>query len=201
MTRLGAFLSNPRSGTNTVREVLGLGPNRDHDDTDSPVIHENHCRYVELARRHDLTGLFVFGFVRHPAERARSWFDFHRQLEPYRELDFDGWVAAGLPHHWHEQNGTRWLEEGLNPLLQAHFVPAEGIDFVGRHERFDDDLRAVVAELDRRAEARGLSHRFRFRAMRLNASRLPGAREPIRPDTAARLRELLAEDYARFGYE
>jgi hypothetical protein len=201
--RVGAFISIPRVASNTVRHVLDLGPNRDLESTDSPVIYENHQRGAVLSSRYDLDDLFVFCFARDPYDRCVSWYEYHRerQLEPYRSLSFTEWVERDMPHHWKRQNLTDYQREGLSPLLQSNFVTGCKIDFVGRLETFEDDLRRVVEQLNGRCSVKGLEHRFRFSQLRLNASRGRKHNDSyFSPQTRGRVCSLLRDDFVRFGY-
>ncbi len=199
--RIAAFISIPRNASHTVREVLELGPNRDFETTASPVIHENHQRGAVLAARYDLEPLFVFCFVRHPYLRCLSWFRFHRDVEPYRRFSFEQWVAAGMPHHWGRQNQTDYAASGATPLLQTTFVAGCRVDFVGRFETFDRDLRHVVAALNSRAEAAGLAARYRYRQVRLNSTvPWPPPERLLTAPVRKTIQHLLAADFERFGF-
>ena len=201
-TRIGAFVSIPRNASNTVRRVLELGENRDRDNTDSPVIHENHQRLPVLAEHHDLSGLLVFCFVRNPYDRVVSWYAYHRHLEPYCSLAFTDWIAHGMPHHWQIQNGSDYRNSGLTPLRQTDFMSGGDVGFIGRVERFSFDCLKLVDQLNRRAGQAGLSLRYRFREQVDNASKREADwRACYDTQSMARVGELLAEDFRVLGYE
>ncbi|MBC8488197.1 MAG: hypothetical protein H8D45_19385 [Bacteroidetes bacterium] len=67
--RIAVFISIPRNASKTVLNILELGANRDIENTDSPVIYENHQRGVVLASKYELENLFVFCFSRNPYDR------------------------------------------------------------------------------------------------------------------------------------
>jgi len=104
--RVAAFISIPKNASKTVLHMLRLGKNRDRDTTSSPVIYENHQRGAVLADKCRLDRLYTFCFVRDPYERCISWYEYHRNLQPYESLTFADWVHAGMPHHWKRQNQT-----------------------------------------------------------------------------------------------
>lgn len=200
--RIAAFISIPRNASNSTRDILGLGPNRDYDSTKSLVVHENHQRAAVLARKYDLDILFVFCFARHPYDRCVSWYEFHKEIEPYRSVTFAQWVQIGMPHHFHVQNETDYRREGISPLLQYNFVEGCQPDFVGKIETFDHDMRIVVDRLNGLRADQGIDHRFRFTRRRRNTSaRLANQECYFTTETKAIVRDLLARDFECFGYE
>lgn len=72
--RIAAFVSIPKNASKSVLDILELGANRDHDNTTSLVIYENHQRAAVLARKYNLAELFVFCFARNPYSRCISWY-------------------------------------------------------------------------------------------------------------------------------
>lgn len=199
---LATFISIPRNGSHSVRQALGLGPNRDLDTVASEVIDENHQRGAVLAERYGLAGSFVFCMARHPYSRCLSWYRFHRHLEPYRSLSFEHWVANGLPHHWLTQNATDYYTTGLSPLLQHTFVTGCQVDYIGRVEHFDESLASIVERLNALRGERGLPPGFRTAEVHHNASPPEPAVEQLESEHTRRaVHELLRTDYEHFGYE
>ena len=199
--RIAAFISIPRNASQTVQAILGLGPNRDQENTTSLVIHENHQRASVLAKKYDLDALFVFCFVRNPFDRCVSWYEFHKHVKPYCSLSFPAWVQAGMPHHFRTQNETDYVTEGLTPLLQSTFVNGCRPDFVGRFETFSVDMPIVVDQLNDACARRGLEHRFQWIDVHKNRSRR--RRDYLSyytRETQAAVVRLLREDFERFDY-
>ena len=115
--RIAAFISIPKNASKTTLDILDLGPNRDLETTTSLVIFENHQRAAILNKKYDLHNLFVFCFVRNPYDRCVSWYAYHKKIEPYKSLNFEAWVKAGMPHHQKRQNQTDYETEGISPLI------------------------------------------------------------------------------------
>ena len=199
--RIGAFISIPKNASKSVLKMLQIGPNRDLENTDSPVIYENHQRGSVMARRHDLTELFTFCFCRNPYDRCVSWFAYHQQLGLYKSVSFEQWIHRGMPHHFTIQNGTDYVRENLTPLSQHIYVENTAIDFIGRIENFDRDMQLVVDQLNGRAENARLNHRFTYSSVRCNASsRLQDFNRYYSPKTRAIVAELLRRDFLEFDY-
>jgi len=201
-SRVAAFISIPRNASNAVRVSLGLGPNRDHDSTGSPVIYENHQRGSVLTRKYDLGRLFVFCFVRNPYERCVSWYQYHRDrgMEPYTALSFDAWVRQGLPHHWQIQNETDYSSAGLSPLSQYDFIEGTVVDYVGRIESFEDDIRLISATVAARCADKGIDYQPRQIVHSNRSSRPEDWRSLFQPETLELVSTLLERDFSTFGY-
>jgi hypothetical protein len=199
--RIAAFISIPKNASKSVLKMLDIGPNRDREATSSPVIYENHQRGVVLSRHHDLQNLFVFCFSRNPFDRCISWYEFHRHIAPYKDLTFDKWIREGMPHHFRVQNATNYLEEGISPLLQANYTRNTKIDFIGRFERLEHDLRYAIHKLNQRAQEINLQKTFEFTNVHINQSnRLPRMSDYYCPETEQIVLRLLAEDFDLFNY-
>lgn len=199
--RIGAFVSVPRNACNTVRVMLDLGRNRNHEITDSPIIYEEHQRLSVLAHRHDLRRLFTFAFVRNPFDRAVSWYEyFYQQMPRPRPPSFEAWVKDGMPHHWGIKNHTDWVAERRSPLLQTSFLDGPMM-FVGHLERFDHDMKLVIKELNARAIIFRLQRRFSWSPLHLNRSRRSDVMKYYkRPELVQLVAQLLAPDFRAFGY-
>lgn len=201
--RIAAFISIPKNASKTVLRILDLGPNRDEETTDSLVIYENHQRGVVLNSKYKLDDLFVFCFSRNPYSRSVSWYEFHRDLEPYKSLTFEAWVRQGMPHHWKQQNQTDYVKEGISPLLQYNFVDGCRVDFVGRIESFESDLRNVIARLNSICGERSIAHKFQYAQMAVHRYRRQRARlaDYYSDGTRQIVYSLLEKDFIHFGYD
>jgi hypothetical protein len=199
--RVGAFISLPKNASKTVLDVLELGRNRNLERTNSPVIYENHQRGSVLSARYELSGLFVFCFVRDPYARCVSWYEYHRKLYPYNRLTFAQWVEQGLPHHWQKQNLTDYAATGLSPLRQMTFIENCKVDFIGRVESFAPDLRHIIDQLNVACADVGLRRRFQHRDERLNTSGFTGDSASYYDDRSRqRVFDLLRDDFEYLGY-
>jgi hypothetical protein len=201
-TKIACMISVPKCASHSIREMLRLGENRDEDSqepTECHVIYENHQRLAVLESKYDLAGKYVFAFVRNPYDRLASWYEFHRDLEPYRSYSFEQWLLRGCPTHWLVQNETDWAAEGLSPLLQSNFLSGNTkVDFVGRMETFADDMARIVDDLNAICERHGIERRFEFRNVRKNRSR------PSSTSYTTEMKEqafrLFRQDFEAFGY-
>lgn len=200
--RIGAFISIPKNASKTVLHVLELGENRNTENTDSPIIFENHQRGAVLNAKYDLEPLFVFCFCRNPYDRCVSWYEYHKSMAPYNTMSFGSWVRQGMPHHWVRQNQTNYAAEGISPLLQYHFIGNCKIDYVGRMENFEQDFKTIVQKLNTICEERSVSRRFSSRNELHNTSRRQS--NPARyytPEIREQVYHLLEKDFTYFGYE
>lgn len=199
--RISAFISIPKNASKTVLDILALGRNRDVEYTDSPVIYENHQRGCVLSERYNLEHLFVFCFSRNPYDRCLSWYTYHRLLEPYKSMSFDDWIKSGLPHHWIRQNATDYEREGISPLLQYNFIENCKVDFIGRIENFEQDLKIVIERLNSICIAQKLDPRFLYGNKLLNTSEKQKENIMYTDETREIVYFLLQKDFEYFGYE
>ena len=200
--RIAAFISIPKNASNTIREILELGPNRGRENTTSLVIYENHQRAEVLNQKYDLSKLFVFCFSRNPYDRCVSWYESNKGIEPYKSLEFTDWIKQGMPHHWKLQNQTNFVSTGISPLLQYNFVEQYKVDFLGKMETFSTDLKIVVERLNHICEQKGLSHRFRYTNKKRNKSiRNPEYKNYYNQETREIVYSLLKKDFHHFGYK
>lgn len=199
--RIAAFISIPKNASKSVLEILALGHNRDVEDTNSLVIYENHQRASVLKCRYDLNNLFVFCFARNPYDRCVSWYEYHRNIEPYCTISFESWVRKGLPHHLTVQNCTDYIAEGLSPLLQFNYLESQRIDFVGRIETFKSDMMIIVERLNALCAQKGLKHRFVYSDCKINTSnRLSDFEHYYSKETKEIVYSILQKDFTHFGY-
>jgi hypothetical protein len=193
------FISIPRCASSTVHHLLGLTRPKDHSEVTDPGIADNHATCDVVAERYgqsEFNRRFKFAFVRNPWDRCVSWYSFHKALEPYRTLTFREWVRQRMPHHWVEQNGTRYGDH--SPLEQFRFIcDAKGatiVDFVGRVECFRRDMGRVANVIGLKLPPR------EPRINRSVARRLDDYHPYYDPPTAERIGELLATDVRMFDY-
>jgi Sulfotransferase family len=199
--RIAVFISIPRNASKSVLDILALGPNRDVENTTSLVIYENHQRASVLKRRYDLSDLFLFCFIRNPYDRCVSWYEYHRNIEPYCTMSFESWVRKGLPHHVTVQNGTDYIAEGLSPLLQFNYVESQQIDFIGRIETFRNDMMIIVERLNKLCLQKQLQHRFKYIDYKTNTSnRVSNLEYYYSKETKEITYSLLQKDFTHFGY-
>ncbi|MDY6904695.1 MAG: sulfotransferase family 2 domain-containing protein [Thermodesulfobacteriota bacterium] len=199
--RIGAFISIPKNASKSVLDILELGHNRDEETTRSLVIYENHQRAAVLDRKYGLDNLFVFCFSRNPYDRCVSWFEYHKDIEPYKFYTFESWIKNGMPHHWDIQNQTNYAEKGLSPLLQYNFVENYKVDFIGQIENFSRDINTVIERLNTICENRGLRHRFQYTPKRVNTSeRHTDLQHYYTKETREIVYAHLKQDFMHFGY-
>ena len=157
-----------------------------------------------LARHPEARAYFRFAFLRHPAERIRSFYADKHTLAR-RDANARRWFIApyhGLSLGMSFAELCRWLATpcGADAFADRHWLSqprliagADGRlpDFLGRCERLEEDWRAVADRL-------GLPP---ARLRRLNATdpRLRG-QAIIDTASAALLRHRYAEDFALGGY-
>lgn len=201
--RVGVFISIPKNASNSIRELLGMGENRDLDDTDSNIIHENHQRAMVLMQRYHLENLFVFCFSRNPYSRTASWYQYHKSkgFKPYTEIPFNQWVMGGMPHHVEQQNLTDWTQEKLTPLLQYNYVEGCDIDFIGRVENFEEDIQTVIHKLNAQCVKIGEKPDFKNTDLNVHLNQNENKQTPIyTPELKERVYSMLKKDFDYFGY-
>ncbi len=200
--RIGLFISIPKNASKSILEILELGPNRDQEFTTSLIIYENHQRAAVLNEKYNLDDLFVFCFSRNPYDRCVSWYEYHRDMDPYRSMSFEAWIKQGLPHHFQRQNGTDYAAIGISPLLQYNYVEQYKVDFVGKLENFDADLLLVIDHLNALCDALDIDYRFTHSAVRQNYSqRDPYYESYYNDETRELVYGMLRRDFEFFGYE
>ena len=203
-SKIACFVSVPRCASKSILVMLALGGERDEDSaekTEQITIYENHQRLSVLEARYDLADKYNFAFVRNPYDRLASWYQFHRNIEPYRPLTFAQWIREGCPTHWIIQNRTKWKQEGLSPLLQHNFLDASHaqMSFVGRMQSFDEDMKQVIGDLNSICIQRGIEHRFVFKSVRINTSRSDTL--TYTDELRERVFKMFRKDFDAFGYD
>ena len=100
--KVGLFISIPKCGTNTIREMFDLGPNRDNDNTNYPIIYENHQRLKVLEDKYNLNNIYIFTFVRHPYDRIKSWYYYHKGQFSEYNMSLNLWIKNGCKTKWNK---------------------------------------------------------------------------------------------------
>jgi len=200
--RIGVFISIPKNASKSIRKILELGENRDHDNTSSLIIHENHQRGAILHQKYDLHNLFVFCFVRNPYDRCVSWYEYHKDIEPYRSLSFSSWVKRGMPHHVTIQNQTDYEKEGISPLLQLNYIENTKLDLIGRMENFDNDLKTIIEKLNTICRDMNIPHSFTYSDTRIHTSdRVKEFEQYYDQETREIVYSLLKRDFEELNYD
>jgi chondroitin 4-sulfotransferase 11 len=199
--RFGVCISIPKNASKSVLDILELGPNSDEENTASLIIYENHQRATILSKKYDFNNLFVFTFVRNPYDRCISWYEYHKNLEPYRSLSFSTWIEQEMPHHWKIQNQTDFELEGISPLLQYNFVERQKVDFIGKIESFLDDMKTIIVKLNMLCKKNDITYRFDFIDKQVNTSNRSYDWHYYVRETKEMVSSLLNKDFEFFGYE
>lgn len=201
--KIGVFISIPKNGTYTVKKHLKLNKQSDKKYEDI-IIHRKHERGAVLREKYKLDGLFVFCFARNPYDRTISWYEYHkeRDLEPYSSLSFQEWIRAGLPHHWTTLKETNWKKEEISPLIQYNFVSDCKVDFIGRTENFEGDMKMIIDELNNKLLNSDRQPDFEYSNVQKNRSkRVTDIDYYYTPETKKIVSEILDKDFEYFGYE
>lgn len=200
---VAAFISIPKNGTISVKEILKRNKNSDRN-FETIVISEKHQRGKVLKKKYNLDNHFVFCFSRDPYDRSVSWYEYHkdRNLAPYTKLSFENWIQEGMPHHWTELRGTNWTDADLSPLLQYNFVSDCKVDFIGKIEHFERDMSKVIKELNKRLKESGQRLKYRFSNTQKNRSeRKSGIEHYFTDETKKIVSEKLHKDFEFIGYK
>lgn len=202
------FVHIPKTAGSTVAHALGeLWPDArqvggKHDGVRSPA-------FGQVPE-----GYFVFGFVRDPFARCRSWWTMLRRVQtnaPGRDRtlfeELACWVvgSAGNFDEFVELLATKVDGEPIHMrrvrASQASYVydrdQVGRADFVGKTESIGTDLAQALAHA---AIAVDLARVGELTADRRNTSGPRRQEEPVGAGTRALIEELYADDYAAFGY-
>lgn len=200
---IGVFISIPKNGTYTLKKLLKLNKRSDRKYEDI-IIHRKHERGAVLQDNYNLENLFVFCFVRDPYDRTISWYEYHkgRNLEPYVSLSFEEWILEGLPHHWTVLKETDWEKEEISPLLQYNFISNCKVDFVGRTEHFERDMKTIIKKLNQKLLESDRKAEFEYLNVKKNKSkRVADVSHYYSAETKKRVSEILHMDFEYFGYD
>ena len=198
---VAAFISIPKNASHSVRNILNLGERRDLDTSRSLVIDENHQRVKVLDQRYELDTLFTFCFSRNPYDRCVSWYEFHKQMKPYSKLSFEEWIRGGMPHHWTIQNQTNYISEDISPLLQYNFIEDFPVDFKGKIETFNSDMKTVIDHLNHICQQKGMNQPFHFKPLQINKRMKSTRYEDYYTDELKKIvYSMLEKDFDYFKY-
>ena len=110
--------------------------------------------------------------MRHPFRRIKSWFYYHKHIEPYKSSSLNEWIKNGCQTHWCKQNETNWEKENLSPLLQYNFVDGNSkIDYIGKIENFEYDCKNIISELNKLFEKNNCQKRISYKNIKINTSK------------------------------
>ena len=196
------WICNPKAASRSLIAALGAA------DPGAQLIRRRTLEEIH-ARHPETRTFFSFAFLRHPVARTRS-FHADKHTLARRDADARRWFIEpyhGLRPGMSFAEFCRWLDTpcGSDAFADRHWLSQSRQvadddgrlpDFLGRHERLEEDWRTVCARL-------GLSP---APLPRLNASgpHAPGAADsgPAGPGagSAAPLRRRYAGDFALGGY-
>ena len=198
----GVFISIPKCASKTILKMFNLGQNRDNhldEKQNTFIIYENHQRLQILEKKYNLENKFIFTFVRHPYNRIKSWYDFHKNTEPYKSKNLNEWIKDGCKTHWKIQNETNWEKEGLSPLLQYNFVEGnKKINFIGKMENFNDDCKLLILKLNKIFKDNKMTKRINFKNIKINKSKK--SNEKLNEESKKIIYELFKKDFEYFKY-
>lgn len=201
--KAGVFISIPKNDTYSVKKILKLNKEADRK-YGSVILSEKHQRGSVLDDKYNLDHPFVFCFSRNPYDRTVSWYEYHkdRGIKPYTSLSFDQWIKKELPHRWDILKETNWTEKEISPLLQSNFISNCEVDFIGKIEHFQRDMKKIVDKLNEKLTETGRDPVFECLDVRKNQS---NRKKDIEHYYTPPAREIVAEklhlDFEEFGYE
>lgn len=171
---LGCFISIPKCASKTILRMFELGNNRDNhfsEKTQQCIIYENHQRLKVLETKYNFKNIYTFAFVRHPYERIKSWYYYHKNTEPYNKHTLNEWIQNGCKTHWTIQNETNWSKEKLSPLLQYNFIAgSKQINYIGKIENFEEDCKIIIAQLNKILKDNNNPKQIEYKHIKINES-------------------------------
>jgi hypothetical protein len=203
---VGAFISIPKCASNTILEMFNLGINRDNhlDEKSSQfIIYENHQRLKVLENRYNLENKYIFTFVRHPYDRIKSWYYYHKSLaiEPYSSKSLNQWIQDGCKTHWRIQNRTNWVSENISPLLQYNFIDGETkINYIGKIENFEEDCIIIISQINEILKDNNSKNRLEYKSIKINTSNRR-REETISDKNKDLIYDMFKKDFDYFQYE
>lgn len=201
---LGCFISIPKCASNTILSMFELGNNRDdhfNEETQQCIIYENHQRLKVLETKYNLEYLYIFTFVRHPYNRIKSWYSYHKNIEPYKSLNLNEWIQNGCKTHWDIQNQTNWTKEQLSPLLQYNFIDGKKkVNYIGKLENFEEDCENIISQLNEILEVNNYPKKIKYNFIQKNASGKNNSDE-ITNENKKLIYEMFKKDFEYFKYE
>ncbi len=144
------YYSIPKTGCTTVKSLMLAAENHPVPDSDEDVHLQAQRHYQAWRQAPQLDGYFKFAFVRNPWSRLVSCYcnkvvgqrDFFAAYYPYV-----GFMSMSFADF------VRFVCRVPDDLCEPHFKPqscffdAGQVDFVGRFERFSDDLAQVIERI------------------------------------------------------
>jgi len=210
---IGVFISIPNCDSNSIREMFELGKNHnDHNDYNNhnnhnnnngkSIIDENHQRLEILENKYDLKNKYIFTFVRHPYERIKSWFYYHKNIEPYKSHSLNEWISLGCQTHWKRQNQTNWAEEKLSPLLQYNFIHGESnINYIGKIENYEHDCKTIISQLNILFDQNNCQKKIVYSNIKKNSPRSKSNNDLITPENKRLIYRKFRKDFYYFNYK
>ena len=201
---LGCFISIPKCASKTILEMFKLGRNRNNhfkENTQQCIIYENHQRLKVLENKYNLKNIYTFTFVRHPYDRIKSWYYFHRDIKPYKDQTLNEWIKNGCITHWTSQNKTNWLELKLSPLLQYNFIDGnKNIDYIGKIENFEEDCKIIISQLNKILKLNNYPKQLKYNYIKVNSSKKE-IKDDINIDNKKLIYKMFKKDFDYFKYE
>jgi len=171
---VGAFISIPKCASKTILEMFKLGINRNnHSSEKTPqfIIYENHQRLKVLENRYNLENKYIFTFVRHPYDRIKSWYYYHKKMEPYKSKSLNEWIQDGCKTHWCIQNRTDWVSENISPLLQYNFIDGKTkMNYIGKIENFEEDCKIIISQINEIIKDKNYMNKIKYEFVKKNES-------------------------------
>ena len=206
------FISIPKNASTSLHEILEIGFMRELDIKKTidrtHVISEFHQRLCVYEQRYKLDNIFVFCFVRNPYERVKSWYQYfsakkNKNIE-IKNSSLNSWILDDKCNtNWEKMNKTDWKEENLSPILQSNYLKSNkgiNIDFIGRFENFDEDVKKLKNILNKKFKERGFEKVIDYHKM-WHKNKSTKIDEELTEESKNMIYELFKEDFERFGYE
>lgn len=206
------YMETPKVGCSSVKKNLQILENSGldnhlpnvHDKSESPLFSPLD---TEIDFRYALENYYKFSFVRNPYARVLSCYldkfregkpKFREQLgfEPETEVSFEEFLERVSGQGAKEMN-IHWMPVSL--ILSTDKI---GYDFIGRFERFEDDLKLVMQHI---AQENGLSlpegilYKSRHSKFQSNAGEKLGLY--MTKQAQQLVQKIYAEDFEQFGYD
>lgn len=202
----GAFISIPKCASKTILNMFELGKNRDNhldEKKNRFIIYENHQRLKVLESRYDLNNKYIFTFVRHPYERIKSWFYYHKHINPYKSTDLNTWISNGCKTHFKVQNKTNWEKNNLSPLLQYNFIEGNTkINYIGKIENFEKDCHVISDELNEIFKKNNCKKRIKYQNLKINHTDNKNIKKDnITNENKEIIYKLFKQDFIYFNYD
>ena len=201
---VGVFISIPKCASKTILNMFKLGVNRNNhfaEKSDQFIIYENHQRLKILEQKYDLKDKYIFTFVRHPYQRIKSWFYYHKNIKPYKSQSLNEWISNGCQTHWKIQNKTNWNEENLSPLLQYNFIDGNSeINYIGKIENFEQDCLNIISQLNTLFDQNNCSKKILYEKIKQNKSS-KNNNDEITDENKSLIYNMFRKDFDYFNYQ